>query len=107
MFDRYYDIKVNFQLHNTAQFSSRCPILMHIDISKRVLILVTRNLVVALKELSIRGDFRTTVEYLTTLIETESFQNNSCDTGWLDKLISEKVRVSRFCQSESENQSIH
>jgi hypothetical protein len=53
----------------------------------------SRNLVVALKELSIRGDFRTTVEYLTKLIETESFQNNSCDTGWLDKLISEKVQV--------------
>lgn len=33
-----------------------------------------RNLVVALKELSIRGDFRTTVEYLITLLETECFQ---------------------------------
>lgn len=32
------------------------------------------NLVVALKELSIRGDFRTTVEYLITLLETKSFQ---------------------------------
>ena len=48
---------------------------------------------VALKELSIRGDFRTTVEYLTKLLETESFQNNGCDTGWLDSLISEKVQV--------------
>lgn len=33
-----------------------------------------RNLVIALKELSIRGDFRTTVEYLITLLETEAFQ---------------------------------
>lgn len=32
------------------------------------------NLVIALKELSIRGDFRTTVEYLITLLETPSFQ---------------------------------
>lgn len=32
------------------------------------------NLVIALKELSIRGDFRTTVEYLITLLETKSFQ---------------------------------
>ena len=47
----------------------------------------------ALKELSIRGDFRTTVEYLTTLIETENFQSNGCDTGWLDKLIQDKVQV--------------
>ncbi|CAJ0940993.1 unnamed protein product, partial [Ranitomeya imitator] len=52
-----------------------------------------RNMVVALKELSIRGDFRTTVEYLIKLLETESFQNNEIDTGWLDHLIAEKVRT--------------
>lgn len=51
------------------------------------------NMVVALKELSIRGDFRTTVEYLINLLETESFQNNDIDTGWLDYLIAEKVQV--------------
>lgn len=51
---------------------------------------------VALKELSIRGDFRTTVEYLINLLETESFQNNDIDTGWLDHLIAEKVQV-RSC----------
>ncbi|KMQ93420.1 acetyl- carboxylase [Lasius niger] len=50
------------------------------------------NLVVALKELSIRGDFRTTVEYLITLLETESFLQNNIDTAWLDLLISERVR---------------
>ncbi|XP_073990346.1 acetyl-CoA carboxylase isoform X3 [Rhodnius prolixus] len=50
------------------------------------------NLVVALKELSIRGDFRTTVEYLITLLETECFQLNTIDTQWLDILIAEKVQ---------------
>ncbi|KAI1309415.1 Acetyl-CoA carboxylase [Halotydeus destructor] len=50
------------------------------------------NLVVALKELSIRGDFRTTVEYLITLLETEAFQTNRFDTGWLDQLIAERVQ---------------
>lgn len=50
------------------------------------------NLVVALKELSIRGDFRTTVEYLITLLETDSFQQNCIDTAWLDVLIAERVR---------------
>lgn len=50
---------------------------------------------VALKELSIRGDFRTTVEYLINLLETESFQSNDIDTGWLDHLIAEKVQVRR------------
>ncbi|KAK0166882.1 hypothetical protein PV327_004353 [Microctonus hyperodae] len=50
------------------------------------------NLVIALKELSIRGDFRTTVEYLITLLETENFQTNNIDTAWLDALIAERVR---------------
>ncbi|KAG7295683.1 hypothetical protein JYU34_021966 [Plutella xylostella] len=50
------------------------------------------NLVIALKELSIRGDFRTTVEYLITLLETPSFQNNDIDTSWLDALIAERVQ---------------
>lgn len=46
-----------------------------------------------MKELSIRGDFRTTVEYLIKLLETESFRHNDIDTGWLDHLIAEKVQV--------------
>nr|XP_035941869.1 LOW QUALITY PROTEIN: acetyl-CoA carboxylase 2 [Halichoerus grypus] len=53
------------------------------------------NMVVALKELSIRGDFRTTVEYLINLLETERFQNNDIDTGWLDHLIAEKVQAEK------------
>ncbi|XP_066546122.1 acetyl-CoA carboxylase isoform X2 [Amia ocellicauda] len=53
------------------------------------------NMVVAMKELSIRGDFRTTVEYLVKLLETESFRNNDTDTGWLDHLIAEKVQAER------------
>jgi len=54
--------------------------------------------VVALKELSIRGDFRTTVEFMTKLLETDSFQHNCCDTAWLDHLIAEKVQVGRIPQ---------
>lgn len=50
------------------------------------------NLVIALKELSIRGDFRTTVEYLITLLETKTFQENTIDTAWLDILISERMQ---------------
>lgn len=52
-------------------------------------------MVLALKELSIRGDFRTIVEYLIKLLETEDFIENNCDTAWLDKLIAEKVKVRR------------
>lgn len=47
---------------------------------------------IALKELSIRGDFRTTVEYLITLLETNSFLDNTIDTAWLDALIAERVQ---------------
>ncbi|CAG8486585.1 8073_t:CDS:2 [Diversispora eburnea] len=48
-----------------------------------------KNMVIALKELSIRGDFRTTVEYLIKLLETKAFEDNSFTTCWLDMLISE------------------
>jgi len=50
-------------------------------------------MVLALKELSIRGDFRTTVEYLVTLLETDDFNNNTIDTGWLDQMIRREVKV--------------
>lgn len=50
---------------------------------------------IALKELSIRGDFRTTVEYLITLLETRSFQENSIDTAWLDILIAERMQAEK------------
>ena len=50
-------------------------------------------MVIALREMSVRCDFRTTVEYLTNLLETENFMNNKIDTGWLDKRISERVQV--------------
>uniref|UniRef100_A0A4W3JWV6 acetyl-CoA carboxylase n=1 Tax=Callorhinchus milii TaxID=7868 RepID=A0A4W3JWV6_CALMI len=53
------------------------------------------NMVLALKELSIRGDFRTTVEYLIKLLETESFQCNEIDTGWLDELIADKIQAEK------------
>ncbi|QQP49798.1 Uncharacterized protein FKW44_010585, partial [Caligus rogercresseyi] len=53
------------------------------------------NLVVALKELSIQGDFRTIVEYLIMLLEKEEFQNNSLNTGWLDTLIANKAKTNK------------
>ena len=52
-------------------------------------------MVVALKELSIRGEFRTTVEYLIKLLETPAFEENTITTGWLDTLISNKLTAER------------
>ncbi|KAI0321613.1 acetyl CoA carboxylase [Amylostereum chailletii] len=54
-----------------------------------------KNMVVALKELSIRGDFRTTVEYLIKLLETQAFDENTITTGWLDNLITNKLTAER------------
>lgn len=54
-----------------------------------------KNMVVALKELSIRGDFRNTVEYLIKLLETQAFEENTITTGWLDTLISNKLTAER------------
>ncbi|KAJ3082689.1 acetyl-coenzyme-A carboxylase [Rhizoclosmatium hyalinum] len=54
-----------------------------------------RNLIIALKELSIRGDFRTTVEFLVKLLEAEMYQNNTITTGWLDELIAKKIETEK------------
>ncbi|GMM31007.1 acetyl-CoA carboxylase [Martiniozyma asiatica (nom. inval.)] len=54
-----------------------------------------KHMVVALKELSIRGDFRTTIEYLIKLLETPDFSENTITTGWLDELITKKLTVER------------
>jgi len=54
-----------------------------------------KHMVVALKELSIRGDFKTTVEYLVKLLETPAFEENTITTSWLDELISKKLTAER------------
>lgn len=54
-----------------------------------------KNMVISLKELSIRSEFRTTVEYLVMLLETEQFRQNDVTTGWLDSLIERRVTARR------------
>lgn len=49
-----------------------------------------KALVLALKEIEVRGEIRTTVEYLVQLLETEEFKKNTIDTSWLDGIIREK-----------------
>jgi acetyl-CoA carboxylase/biotin carboxylase 1 len=53
------------------------------------------NLVVALKELSIRGDFRTIVEHLVMILEKQEFISNTQNTAWLDELIAKKERAEK------------
>ncbi|KAI7874489.1 acetyl-CoA carboxylase [Lichtheimia hyalospora FSU 10163] len=54
-----------------------------------------KNMVMALKEISIRAAFRTTVEYIIRLLETPDFEENTINTGWLDMLISKKLTAER------------
>ncbi|KAI8616899.1 acetyl-CoA carboxylase [Chytriomyces sp. MP71] len=54
-----------------------------------------RNLIIALKELSIRGDFRTTVEFLVKLLEADTYIQNAITTGWLDGLIAKKIETEK------------
>jgi len=49
-----------------------------------------KNLVMALKELFIMGEIRTTVEYLGELLETDAFKQNTIDTAWLDGILANK-----------------
>ena len=49
-----------------------------------------KQLVLALKDMDVRGDIRTTVEYLIKLLETKEFKENTIDTSWLDGIIREK-----------------
>jgi acetyl-CoA carboxylase/biotin carboxylase 1 len=53
-----------------------------------------KSLILALKEIEVRGEIRTTVEYLVQLLETKEFIENTIDTSWLDGIIKEKsVRI--------------
>ena len=52
-----------------------------------------KNMIVTLKELSIWGDFQTTIEYLIKLLELKEFRENAITTRWLDSLISDKLMV--------------
>jgi biotin carboxylase len=51
------------------------------------------NLVMALKDLSIRGDFRTPVEYVIKMVESQEFKKNEIHTRWLDLLIEDKIAL--------------
>ena len=54
-----------------------------------------RNMCLALKELSIRGDIRTTTEYLIGMMESEDFRQNNISTEWLDSRISKNIQTEK------------
>lgn len=54
-----------------------------------------RNLVQTLRDFTVRGEIRTTTEYLVDLIESEDFRENRIDTAWLDDRIAHNVRAAK------------
>lgn len=52
-----------------------------------------KNMILALKELSIRGDIHTTVEYIVTMMESDDFKYNRIHTAWLDERIARHKEV--------------
>ena len=52
-----------------------------------------RAMVVALKEVKIRGEIRTIVDYAVEMIQSADFVGNSINTGWLDARIASHVRA--------------
>ena len=81
----YFSVGANGGIHEFAdsQFG-------HLFASGRTREEARKSLVLALKEIDVRGDIRTTVEYLIKLLETKEFKENTIDTSWLDGIIREK-----------------
>ena len=50
-----------------------------------------RSMVVALKELHIRGEIRTTIEYLQKILETDDYKRNKVNTSWLESVMAKGV----------------
>ena len=59
-----------------------------------------RAMVVALKQVKIRGEIRTSVDYTTDMIQHEAFTGNNHHTGWLDSRIAARVSLSVGCLSD-------
>jgi len=54
-----------------------------------------KNMIMALKEISIRGEFRTTIEYLVRILEMEEYKANKVNTSWMDGLIAHHFDVEK------------
>lgn len=52
-----------------------------------------RAMITALKELEIRGDMRTTVEYVIRMMESDDYRFNRISTQWLDSRIADEKKL--------------
>ena len=49
-----------------------------------------KALILTLKEMEVRGEIRTTFEYLSQLLNKQEFKDNAVTTSWLDGILKEK-----------------
>ncbi|KAJ0987373.1 hypothetical protein J5N97_005729 [Dioscorea zingiberensis] len=57
--------------------------------------LAIANMVLGLKEIQIRGEIRTNVDYTIDLLHAAEYRDNKIHTGWLDSRIAMRVRAER------------
>ncbi|XP_059630432.1 acetyl-CoA carboxylase 1-like [Cornus florida] len=57
--------------------------------------LAIANMVLGLKEIHIRGEIRTNVDYTIDLLHASDYRDNKIHTGWLDSRIAMRVRAER------------
>ncbi|KAF8377274.1 hypothetical protein HHK36_030649 [Tetracentron sinense] len=57
--------------------------------------LAIANMVLGLKEIQIRGEIRTNVDYTVDLLHASEYRDNKIHTGWLDSRIAMRVRAER------------
>lgn len=65
-----------------------------------------KALVLALKQLDVRGEIRNPVEYLVKLLETDAFKENTIDTSWLDGIIKNRSIGPSVGSSEADQQIV-
>lgn len=54
-----------------------------------------KTMLLALSELAIRGEIRTTAEYLQSLLKFDDYIDNRYTTAWLDGLIARKIKLEK------------
>ncbi|KAF5955201.1 hypothetical protein HYC85_008057 [Camellia sinensis] len=79
----YFSVKSGGGIHefSDSQFESRA--------------LAIANMVLGLKEIQIRGEIRTNVDYTIDLLHASDYKDNKIHTGWLDSRIAMRVRAER------------
>lgn len=55
----------------------------------------TRAMVVALRDVRVRGEIHTIIDYAADMLQSTEFVNNSIHTGWLDSRIAANVKAER------------